>query len=306
MKKIRENTAGIDIGAEKIFVSVGEEVRNFDTFTSNLQEAVDYLLSHKTQTVAMEATGVYWVILYKMLEKAGIDVWLVNGQETRQVPGRKTDVKDSQWIEELHSYGLLTRCFVPDAQVEEIRTYQRIREDHIRSASMHINHMQKALTLMNIRLKEVLSQIHGASGLAIIRAILAGERNPSKLLTLCHHSIRKRKPLEVMKALKGYYHPSGLFELRQAYEGYEFYQQKILECDQQITQALHKINEGVDWKSKPSLGKRKPIRHNKPQIKDLGQHLVEIFGGKDATKLPGITDYSWLQLYAELGSDLSK
>lgn len=233
MKKIRENTAGIDIGAEKIFVSVGEEVRNFDTFTSNLQEAVDYLLSHKTQTVAMEATGVYWVILYKMLEKAGIDVWLVNGQETRQVPGRKTDVKDSQWIEELHSYGLLTRCFVPDAQVEEIRTYQRIREDHIRSASMHINHMQKALTLMNIRLKEVLSQIHGASGLAIIRAILAGERNPSKLLTLCHHSIRKRKPLEVMKALKGYYHPSGLFELRQAYEGYEFYQQKILECDQQ-------------------------------------------------------------------------
>ena len=180
MKKIRNHAAGIDIGSREIFVAIeGESVRSFETFTEGLKDAAHYLLTHKIETVAMEATGVYWVILYEILEESGLDVWLVDGRKTMQVPGRKTDVKDCQWIQQLHSYGLLNRCFVPDEQLKEVRHYTRLREDHIRSSSMHINHMQKTLTSMNIRLKEVLSQIHGKSGLAMIEAILSGERNLS-------------------------------------------------------------------------------------------------------------------------------
>ncbi|MBZ9632687.1 transposase, partial [Salegentibacter sp. LM13S] len=161
-------------------------VKSFDTFTEDLEAAASYLLENNVDTVAMETTGVYWIILYDILQARGLDVWLVDGRSTKQVPGRKTDVKDCQWIQQLHSYGLLNKCFVAEDLIQELRSYQRLREDHIRSAAMHVNHMQKALTMMNIRLKEVLSQVHGASGLKIIRAILAGERNPDVLVEMCH------------------------------------------------------------------------------------------------------------------------
>jgi len=239
MKVIRENAAGIDIGAKKVFVYVeGQEVKSFYTFTEDLEQARDYLLKFRTETVAMEATGVYWNILYEILEEAGIDVWLVDGRQTKQVPGRKTDVKDCQWIQQLHSYGLLNRCFVAEANVKELRSYQRLREDHIRSASMHVNHMQKALTEMNIRLKEVLNQIHGVSGLAMIEAILRGERNKETLLKLCHSSVIKNKKEEILKSLNGRYTQSGLFALQQAYDGYNFYQRQILQCDQKIDEII--------------------------------------------------------------------
>lgn len=172
MEKIRLHSAGIDIGAKKLYVYVEHQpVVAFDSFTEDIEALRDYLLLHKTETVAMEATGVYWVILYEILEEAGLDVWLVDGRETKQVPGRKTDVKDCQWIQQLHSYGLLNRCYVAKPDTKELRSYLRLREDHIRSASMHVNHMQKALIEMNIRLKEVLSQIHGKSGMSIIEAM---------------------------------------------------------------------------------------------------------------------------------------
>ena len=310
MKKIRRNASGIDIGSRHIFVSVeSESVKSFETFTESFYEARDYLLSHGIETVAMEATGVYWVILYEILEQSGMDVWLVDGGQTRQVPGRKTDVKDCQWIQQLHSYGLLSRCFVPEEAVKEIRAYQRMREDHIRSASMHVNHIQKALTEMNIRLKEVLSQIHGASGIAIIEAILEGERNAERLLSLCHVSIRETKAELVRKSLNGYFTSSGLFALRQAYDGYQFYQQQIKACDQQLQQSMEKLNNfHQDQKTKEAITSskgRKPIRHNKPDVDNLGGHLLKIFSGTDATQLPGITDYTWLQLYAEIGNDLT-
>ena len=311
MEKIRPHASGIDIGAKKIFVGIeNEPVRSFNTFTEDLYLARDYLISYGIETVAMEATGVYWVILYEILERAGLDVWLVDGRQTKQVPGRKTDVKDCQWIQQLHSYGLLNRCFVPDDQVKEIRSYQRIREDHIRSAAMHVNHMQKSLTEMNIRLKEVLSQIHGASGLAMIEAILSGERNPAKLLALCYKSIKEKKADLVLKSLEGHYTESGIFSLGQAYRAYLFYQQQINECDQKIQESLERCNHyHGDQSSKnniESVKNRKPIRHNKPAIDHLGGHLLKIFTGKDATDLPGITDYTWLQLYTETGSTLSK
>ena len=159
MKQIHKNAAGIDIGSRKVFVAIqGSEVVSFETFTSDFVKLSVYLKANKINTVAMEATGVYWVVLYDILVEAGLDVWLVDGRQTKQVPGRKTDVKDCQWIQQLHSYGLLNRCFVAEGKLKDLRGYQRLREDHLRSSAMHVNHMQKALIEMNIRLPEILSQ----------------------------------------------------------------------------------------------------------------------------------------------------
>ena len=306
MKKIRLKSAGIDIGAKKLFVSIeNQPVKSFDTFTEDLEMLANYLISHGIKTVAMEATGVYWVILYDILMSHSLDVWLVDGRSTKQVPGRKTDVKDCQWIQQLHSYGLLNKCFIPDNLVQELRTYQRLREDHIRSSAMHIQHMQKALILMNIRLKEVISQIHGASGMRIIRAILSGERSAEKLASLCDSRILKTKKEWVIKSLKGHYNESRLFSLEQAVSCYDFYQQQITNCDIKLEQVLKKMHK--DEFTQPKNNKaRKPIRHHKPNIDNMGAHLMEIFKEIDATVLPGITDYNWMQLLAEVGADLKK
>ncbi|MDD3687579.1 MAG: IS110 family transposase [Bacteroidales bacterium] len=305
MEKIRTNVAGIDIGAKRVFTAVeGQPVVNHLTFTEDFILLRDYLLKHKIATVAMEATGVYWVILYEMLEEAGIDVWLVDGRQTKQVPGRKTDVKDCQWIQELHSYGLLNRCLVVDADIKELRSYLRLREDHIHSSSMHINHMHKALTLMNIRLKEVLSQLHGTSGIAIIEAILNGERDKNVLVNLCHQSIIKNKKELVLKSLEGKYTEAGLFALRQAYDGYKFYLKQIDECDKKISIVINRIGQSGEGQDENK--KRKVIRHHKPSVVKLAPNLINTFGGKDATVISGITDYTWLQLLSEIGQDLSK
>lgn len=185
-----------------------------------------------------------------------------------------------------------------------------MREDHIRSAATSVHHMQKALTVMNIRLKEVISQIHGASGMAIIKAILSGERDRNKLLGLCHISIINNKSEQVLKALEGHYTEAGLFTLQQAFSAYNFYQIQIEECDSKIQQLMEKINDfNSDFEKKKIIKttkNRKPIRHNAPKISYLGGHLVSIFGGKDANQLPGITDYTWLQLFSEIGNDLTK
>jgi len=303
MEKIRKHAAGVDIGSSKVFVGLESgEVRSFEIFTSDFKLLASYLKENQIQTVAMEATGVYWVVLYDILVENELDVWLVDGRQTKQVPGRKTDVKDCSWIQQLHSHGLLNRCFVAEGLLKELRSYQRLREDHLRSSAMHINHMQKALIEMNLRLPEVLSQVHGKSGMAIIEAILAGERDKEVLLSLCHESIQKNKPEAVLKALEGYYSKAGLFALQQAHQAYHFYQSQIEECDLQIQQVLDQINQGNE---QPALS-RKAIRHNRPHIENLGGHLLTIFAGKDACVMPGITDYTWLQIYSEAGSDLSR
>lgn len=305
MERIRSNVGGIDIGAKKVFTSIeGQAVVSHFTFTEEFYNLRDYLLGHKVGSVAMEATGVYWVILYEILEEAGIDVWLVDGRQTKQVPGRKTDVKDCQWIQELHSYGLLNRCLVVGADIKELRSYLRLREGHINSSSMHINQMQKALTLMNIRLKEVLSQIHGASGLAIIEAILGGERDKQVLVSLCHKSVLKNKKELVLKALEGRYTEAGLFALKQAYQGYKFYLTQIAECDKRINVVMNRIGQsgcGQELKEK-----RKAVRHHKPNVENLGPNLLNVFDGKDATLISGITDYTWMQLLAETGPELAR
>ena len=304
MEKIHPHAAGLDLGSAYVYVALeGESVLRFATFTEDFHHLAAYLVSRGITTVAMEATGVYWVVLYDMLTEAGLEAWLVDGRQTRQVPGRKTDVKDAQWIQQLHSHGLLNRCFVAEGTLKVLRSYQRQREDHIRSSAMHVNKMQKALIEMNIRLPEVLSQVHGASGLAMIEAILAGERDKHKLLSLCHQSIQQKKADQVLKALEGYYTPVGLFALQQAYDAYRFYQHQIADCDKAIKQVLAATHPDLP---EQQAKKRKPIRRHKPDVDRLGDHLLHFFAGRDATMLPGITDYSWLQLYTEIGNELSR
>ena len=305
MRKLKHNVAGIDIGAKSIFVALEDgTVESFFTFTEDFHECARFLKSRKVDSIAMEATGNYWVILYMILEIHDFDVWLVDGRETKQVPGRKTDVKDCQWIQQLHSYGLLNRCFTLEEEMKNLRSYNRIREDHIRSASMHIQHMQKALIEMNIRLKEVISQIHGASGMKVIEAILSGERDKKKLTSLCDSRILKNKREKVEKSLEGYYTEAGLFALKQAYDSYQFYQQQIQQCDVEIEKQLNKLGDNKNDEDLPQ--KRKPIRHNKPKVKNLGANLISLFRGYDPTVIEGFTDYSWLKLTAETGYDLSK
>lgn len=310
MKKLRSNCAGIDIGSAEVYVSADglNKVHVFKTYTNDFKILVKLFLEKGITSVAMEATGVYWVVLYEMLDASGIDVWLVDGRQTKQVPGRKTDVKDCQWIHQLHTYGLLNRCHIVVGDIKILRSYVRLREDHIQSASRHINHMHKALTQMNIRLKEVISQLHGKSGMAMIEAILSGERNKQILLELCHGKIINNKKEEILKALEGHYKEDQLFALQQAVDAYKFYQEQIKKCDQKIDTILQSIGQKEIklHKSKQIKSKRKAIRHNKPQIKKFGQKIVEANNGLDVSILPGINDYSAMKLVSELGYDLSK
>jgi len=307
IERVIENAAGIDIGSQRVFVSTGDmPVRNFETFTSSYNELIGYLKGCKVTHVAMEATGVYWVTLFDMLEQAGFTVYLVNPADSKNLPGRKTDVQDCQWIRELFSMGLLRNSFIPNDVIRELRAYTRLREDKIQMASSHVNHMQKAMVQMNIRLTEVLSQVHGASGMAMIEAILRGERDAEKLLSLCHKSLRKTKSGRIKEALNGNYRQEYLFELQMAYDGYMFYQKQIANCDRKIESLLEKATEGKSYdRDKIKPHPIKPIRHNSPVVAGLHENLLKL-NQVNATSLPGITDYSFLRLTAELGTDLGK
>jgi len=304
MEIIFKKSGGIDIGSDKIFIATSEEkkVAIFKTFTSGLLSAVSYLKEKKVTTVAMEATGVYWVILYDLLEKAGIEPYLVNPKETKQVPGRKSDIQDCQWIQQLHAYGLLRKSYIPDDNIRVLRAYMRQRDKLIENESRFINRMQKSLILMNIRLHTVISQIHGSSGIKIIQAILCGERDVEKLTQLCHTRILKKKREEVMESLRGTYKEEHLFTLRQSYDSFYFAKDQIEQCDVQIEKSLDTI---VNKRKEPdNISKAKPIRHHKPKIKNLHKKLITTTLGKDATLLPGITDYNLMQIISEVGTDL--
>lgn len=305
LREIFPHSAGIDIGSEKVFVAVEKQpVRNFRTFTSSYRELGSYLKEQAITHVAMEATGVYWITLYDVLEQMGFAVTLVNPSDSKNLPGRKTDVQDCQWIQELFSHGLLRKSFVPEDIVRKLRVYVRMREDKLQMASTHIQHMQKALIQMNIRLPEVLSQTHGVSGMAIIKAILDGERSPAKLLSYCTSELIKRKGKEILLALEGNCKEEYLFELQQAYQGYLFYLQQVHQCDLQTEKILeeYKEREGKDYQDN---NKVKPIRHNKPVIKHLHELLLGIHGA-NPTVLPGLTDYNFMQLTAELGNNIKQ
>ena len=305
LQKVHANAAGIDVGSCKFFVGTDDlEVQNFDTYTSGCHEVVEYLQQKNITSVAMEATGVYWITLHDMLRAAGIEVFVVNGRHVKHVPGRKTDVQDCLWIKELHSYGLLRKSFIPDDEVIQLRHYMRIREKDIESKVRAVQRIDKALIMMNIRLSSVISAIQTVSAMRIIEAILKGERNENKLLALCDKSIQKRKGEEVLEALKGFYKEEQLYALQHAYDEYTFYSSKITECDKRMEVILKKtVEHKEEPKTKPS-GKR--IYHNKPSIKDLDKMVMQLYDGKDLTVLPGLTSYSVLKFYSCVGSDFSK
>lgn len=303
LEKLNPNSAGIDIGAEKIFIGIEDcPVASFGTFTDDYLAAIAHLKQHRVTAVAMEATGVYWITLFDMLEASGIQVTLVNGKQVKYLPGRKSDVEDCQWLQQLHSFGLLRPCFIPDELTRELRSYTRLRDDHLSMAASHIQHMHKALTLMNIKVQHVISDIKGASGLRMIRAIIDGERDPERLANLCDKRILTTKREDVIASLKGNFKPEHVFALKQAIYLYDTYQVQIAECDKQIGALLKNHTDNLP--DPPKTTQAKPIRHNAPKIDGLHTMLMKMTGGNDPSQITGLTDKTLLELIGETGTDL--
>ena len=306
MRTINPHAGGIDAGSTQFFVAVPDgTVTCYQSHTADLERLRDHLKQHGVTTVAMEATGVYWLVLFEILEAAGIEVCLVNGAHVKNLPGRKSDVQDCQWLQELHAHGLLRQSFVPPEQIRALRSYTRLRDDHIRTSAMYVQLMQKALDQLNVKLHTVISQIHGVSGLAVVRAILQGERDPVKLANLCDGQILKRKRAEVERSLHGRWKPQYIFALRQALAGWEFCEAQVKECDAAIAQQLQELTRDSTLPDEPPPP-GKSGRHHVPDVPKLHAHLLALSGGKDATVLPGFTDTSWLKLIAEVGTDLAR
>jgi hypothetical protein len=238
---VHPHAAGIDVGSRFHWVSVGEglgESKQFGVFTRDLHALCQWLISLGIRTVAMESTGFYWKQLFVMLQSYGMEVYLVNASFTKNIQGRKpSDLSDSQWIWKMHSVGLLPASFQPDSFTEELRTYVRHRNRLIEGAAQCVNRMQKCLTLMNIQLPIVLSDISGKSGKAIIEAILSGERDGSKLAQLADHRVKADKAT-LAEALTGYWRADYLFELEQHWKLYHHYQEHLEQCDQKIEEVL--------------------------------------------------------------------
>jgi transposase len=303
-KTVHEHAAGIDIGASRIFVSPdGIEVKSFDTFTSGYYECIEYLQEKGKTEAAMEATGVYWMALYTMLESCGIKVSLINPKETKQVKGRKTDVRDCRWIQKLFSAGILRSSFIPEGKYMEIRYLVRERLDIIDMGGTYVNKMQKCLELMNIKLKEVISQIHGVSGIKMIKAIIEGNRDSDYLLSLCDRKIRKNKPQLVLKALEANYNDTYLFILSENMSAWEYHQKKIQVIDKRIEQLLHELCQQKQEIEVTSTAK--PIRHHAPKITDLHQMMVKLHG-VNISSISGLNDYTLLRLIGETGVDMSR
>ena len=297
--------AFVDVGSEHMHVSVGgDEPAVFGTVTSQLHALRDWLKSQDVRSVAMEATGVYWLALYGVLEAAGFEVRMVNGRQTRSAPGRKSDMQDCQWGATLHMHGLLRAGFVPPADIRRLQDYLRLRADHVASAAGHVQHMQKALERMNIKLHHEIASLAGMSGLAVVRAIVAGERSPEALLALCDQQIRRAKAEQVKEALRGTWEQEHIFALRQALQSWDHYQQQIAECDRQIQAVLPPHDPKQPALPRPKTAKRGGV--NSPDIPKLRELLAQMNGGRDLTQLPAHTHYSVLQIVGEVGTDLSK
>lgn len=231
--------AFVDVGSEHMHVSVGgDDPKVFGTVTSQLHALRDWLVEQDVHSVAMEATGVYWLPLYGVLEAVRLEVRMVNGRQTRNLPGRKTDMADCQWGATLHMHGLLRAGFVPPTDIRRLQDYLRLRTDHVAAAGTCVQLMQKALERMNIKLHDVISSLAGVSGMAVVRAIVAGERSPQALLALCNAQIRSRKEQAVIEALRGTWADEHVFALAQALQSWDHYQQLIADCDARIAAVL--------------------------------------------------------------------
>jgi len=311
LKRIQPDAAGIDCGATSHYVAVPEgrdpqPVRAFRTFTADLYRLADWLVQCGIKTVAMESTGVYWIPLYEVLEERGLEVVLVNARQVHNVRGRKSDVQDCQWLQELHSVGLLQASFRPAGEIVALRGYVRHRQTLIEAAATCIQRMQKALTQMNLKLHHVLSELTGVTGMAIVRDILAGVRDPQALAA--HRDGRcKASEAEIAAALTGHYRAEHLFVLRQNFDAFEFHHRQIAQCDQAIDAQLAHLAD-----NRPSAPSELPIarqryKHSKNEPRgELRAPLHRITGGADLSQVDGIGPYGALQLIAEIGTDMSR
>ena len=311
LEVVHPHAAGIDIGNESHYVAVPptrdrQPVRHFGCTTVELKALAEWLKQCGIQTVAMQSTGVYWIAVYDILETAGLDVYLVNARDTKNLPGRKSDVQESQWLMKLHTYGLLRNSFRPSQEIRTMRTYWRQRNDLIRAAVSHIQRIQKALTQMNIQLANVLSDVSGVTGQAILKSILAGERDPHKLAALRDPRVKASEE-QIARYLQGNWQEDLLFVLKQEQAGYEFCQQQIAECDRQLEQYLQLREDRSQGASLPQeMRKGRLVRKkgNKP-VFALRAELFRITG-TDLTQVDGIDVVTAATILSEAGWDMSK
>jgi len=309
---VNPHAAGIDIGSRTHFIAVGqnaEDVRSFGCYTADHVEASKYLKANGITSVAMESTGSYWKGLFQHLQHDGFEVILVNGKHTHNVKGRKTDVLDCQWIQRLHSLGLLSGSFLPDEFTAEIRQYTRNREHLIEQAAAYVKKMKQALRLMNIRLDVAIRDIMGESGRAIVESILKGNRDPLSLALLTNYRVKKSKE-EIVLSLEGNWKEEYLFELQMSYDLYNIFQGKIAECDKKIDLLLQehlseKIAKGKIQTVKNIPLVKKKSNKNAPKI-DLQTISTQLSGGVNLYQIEGVSNTTVLTLISETSMDLSK
>lgn len=311
LEVVHPDAAGIDIGNRTHYVAVppdrdNQPVRHFGCTTAELKAMVDWLNQCGICTVAMQSTGVYWIAVYDILEEAGLEVYLVNARDTKNLPGRKSDVQESQWLMKLHTYGLLRNSFRPSQEIRTMRTYWRQRNDLVQAAARHIQRMQKVLTQMNVQLTNVLSDVSGATGQAIIKAILKGERDPRKLAELRDPHVKASKE-QIAQYLHGNWQEDLLFVLKQEQEGYEFCQKQMAACDEQLKQYLQQRedrSQGASLPEEKRKGRLQKKKGNKPQF-DLRSELFRMTG-TDLTQIDGVDVMTATTILSEAGWDMTK
>ncbi len=312
LEKVHENVAGIDVGAEYHYVAAPDPkydgkiaVNRFGSFTTNLTECVEWLKQSKIVSVAMEATGVYWTILYSMLIEVGIKVLLVNPRDFKKMKDKKTDVCDAEYLQLYHSYNLLEGAIIPEKNIGELRTFTRLREQSVRDAARSIQRMQKALINMNLRLDNVLEDISGVTGMSIIHAILSGEKDPKKLAKYRDKRCKKSQE-EIEESLNGFYQEDHLFALDRAVRQYEFHRSEIQKCDQMIQSKLSEFETHNNFEEYPKdIQKKKSRKQIKIHEFSLKEEIHRITG-VDLTLLPGIGAFTALTLISETGLDMSR
>jgi transposase len=314
---VNRNVAGIDVGNESHFVAVPpgrdpQPVEEFGSWTADLERMADWLKACGIETVVMQSTGVYWIALYDVLEGRGFHICLANARHTKNLPGRKSDVQESQWLLKLHTYGLLRNSFRPPDEIRALRSLWRLRDRHVKEAGRAVQHMQKSMVTMNIQLSNAISDITGVTGQAIIRAILAGERNPEKLARLRDRRIQATAE-EVARSLEGNWREDMLFELRPAVDAYDFIQKQMAECDRRL-QALmaelpaREVDAAVvaaEAAGKPARKKRSGGKAKNVPPFDLQAELERVCG-VDLTSIDGIDIMTAQTVVAELGTDFSR
>ncbi len=311
LKQINLDAAGIDIGSTEIFVCVPEDcaeqnVKAFDTFTRDLHAIAGWLEACEIKTVAMESTGIYWIPLFEILTEKGFEICLVNAREIKHVPGRKTDVLDCQWIQQLHTYGLLKASFQPDERIGQLRSLIRQRDSLLKNRGSHIQHMQKALHQMNLLLDNVISDITGLTGMKIVRAILAGQRHPGQLAQYRDRHCKNSEEV-IAKSLEGNYSDEHIFELHQAVKLYDFYTELIGEVDREIERKYDWFPKKIELEDKPLLpqkrSNKKPLK-NEPHF-PLRESLYKMCG-VDLTLIDGINSLTVQTVVSEVGLDMSR